>query len=147
MTSMWVGRVVRLRGIEPEDWERFRSFELDSDWQRNGWQVQLPQSAEAAKAWAKERSTEKPKAGEEGFSLAIESLDEGVLVGTISTHHVALPCGRFDYGIALGPEHHRRGYASDAVRPSTSTSASRRKDGCATTTTPTGSTTTRCCSG
>ncbi|WP_329319992.1 GNAT family N-acetyltransferase [Streptomyces sp. NBC_01262] len=115
MNSMWVGRTVRLRAVEPEDWELFRSFELDSDVQRNGWRVQPPQSAEAAKAWAKERTAE-PKAGEEGFTLAIESLDEGVLVGSVSTHHVALPCGRFDYGIALGPEHHRRGYASDAVR-------------------------------
>jgi RimJ/RimL family protein N-acetyltransferase len=113
---MWVGRAVRLRGIEPEDWELFRSFELDSDVQRNGWRVQPPQSAEAAKDWVKERSAENPKAGEEGFTLAIESLDEGVLVGSISTHHVVLPAGRFEYGVALGPEHHRRGYASDAVR-------------------------------
>jgi RimJ/RimL family protein N-acetyltransferase len=116
MTSMWAGRTVRLRAVEPGDWEKFREFEQDTDIQRNGWRVQLPQSEEAAKASAKERSIEKPKAGEESFSLAIESLDEGALVGSVSTHHIDLPAGRFSYGVGLGPQYHRRGYASDAVR-------------------------------
>ncbi|MFE2429911.1 GNAT family N-acetyltransferase [Streptomyces sp. NPDC059373] len=116
MTSMWTGQRVRLRGIEPEDWEQFREFDADSDIQRKGFVVLPPRSDEVHKARAKESAETQHKADDYEFVLAVESLDEGVLVGSISTHHVDIRAGRFEYGIGLGGQYHRRGYASDAVR-------------------------------
>jgi RimJ/RimL family protein N-acetyltransferase len=111
---MWTGRRVRLRGIEPEDWEEFGKFDQDTESQRKAYIVFPPRSAEAQKAWAKECAESKPD--NDTVRLAVESLDEGVLTGLISTHNVDARAGRFSYGIALGAEHHRRGYATDAVR-------------------------------
>lgn len=113
---MWTGQRVRLRAIEPGDWERFREFDEDTDVQRDGWMVQPPRSDEGYKAWAKERATAERKPGDDAFALGVESLEEGLLVGEVSTHGVDLPAGRFAYGIALGPRYHRRGYGSEAVR-------------------------------
>jgi RimJ/RimL family protein N-acetyltransferase len=114
MASIWTGKRVRLRAVEPEDWEQLRRFDEDSVAQRNGHRVLAPRSAEAQREWVREKALAKPEA--DTFMLAVESLDEGVVVGIVSTHHTDLAAGRFSYGIALGADYHRRGYASEAVR-------------------------------
>jgi RimJ/RimL family protein N-acetyltransferase len=114
MTSVWTGKRVRLRAVEPEDWEHFWRFDEDSAAQRNGNMVLPPRSAEAQREWAKERALAKPEA--DTFVLAVESLDEGALIGSVSTHTTSIEAGRFGYGIALGGDYRRQGYASEAVR-------------------------------
>ena len=114
MTSVWVGERVRLRAIEPEDWADFLRFDQDSELQRNVDMVHAPRSAFATQAWAEEQATH----GEDNdrLQLAIEALETGTVVGACSTNDTSRRCGRFSYGIAIGREHQRRGYASDAVK-------------------------------
>ncbi|GAA1571804.1 GNAT family N-acetyltransferase [Kribbella sancticallisti] len=113
MGSIWVGERVRLRGIEPEDWEEFRRFDEDSEVQRDADMVQLPRSDAASLRWAEEESVR--KAENDQFQLAIEALETDTLVGALSTNGTSRRAGRFSYGIAIGRDFHRRGYASDAV--------------------------------
>lgn len=51
MTSFWMGKWVRLRGIEPDDWTTFMRFAVDEE--RLGDLLQPPRSAESFRAWAK----------------------------------------------------------------------------------------------
>jgi RimJ/RimL family protein N-acetyltransferase len=113
MTSFWTGKRVRLRGFEPEDWSAYMRFDEHSEHQRSADMLHLPRSAEGYRAWAKEQATAKPDG--DCFSLAIEALDTGEPVGALSTHHADPRTGRFKYGIGIGADHHRKGYASEAV--------------------------------
>ncbi|MEU0570476.1 GNAT family protein [Nonomuraea sp. NPDC005983] len=113
MTSVWVGERVRLRAVEPEDWEAFHSFEEYSDDVRNGHRLHPPRSAERARQWAAELAAQDPDLDE--VRLAIAARDGDSVVGMISTHGVDRHAGTFCYGIAVGSPHHRRGYAGEAV--------------------------------
>jgi RimJ/RimL family protein N-acetyltransferase len=113
MSSIWTGKSVRLRGIEPEDWSDFQRFDLDTEVQRNADMIHPPRSAAGSRQWAEEQSIRKP--ANDQFQLAIESLADQVLVGALSTGGTDQRTGRFHYGIAIGREYHRRGYASDAI--------------------------------
>ncbi|MGI5483933.1 GNAT family N-acetyltransferase [Streptomyces lavendofoliae] len=109
----WTGRRVRLRGIEPEDWQAFMDFDAHSRHQRSLDVLHPPRSAERYHAWAAEQSVA-PPAGDD-FRLAIEALDTGEPVGSLSTQATDPRAGRFRYGVGIGHEHQRRGYATDAV--------------------------------
>jgi RimJ/RimL family protein N-acetyltransferase len=113
MTSIWTGRAVRLRAIEPDDWPAFQRFEEHSADMRHAGMIHPPRSTAGMRQWAQERATEEPK--NDLFWLAIESLEERVVVGSMSTGNVDYRTGRFNYGIAIGHDHQRRGYASDAI--------------------------------
>jgi RimJ/RimL family protein N-acetyltransferase len=113
MTSIWVGERVRLRGIEPEDWAEFRSFDDDTEVQRNADLVHLPRSAAGYQQWAEDQALHKPQ--NDQFQLAIEAVDTDTLVGSIAANGADHRAGRFSYGIAIGRNFHRRGYASEAV--------------------------------
>jgi RimJ/RimL family protein N-acetyltransferase len=113
MTSIWTGERVRLRGIEPDDWAEFHRFDDDTEVQRNADMVHLPRSDAASLQWAEEQSLH--KAEKDQFQLAIEALENDTLVGALSTNGTDQRAGRFSYGIAIGRNFHRRGYASDAV--------------------------------
>lgn len=108
---MWVGRKVRLRGIEPEDWRAYMRFNDHTDDMRAVDRVHPPRSAAGYRAWAQEQSTAEPK--DDVLLLAVEA--EGVAVGSLSTHSTDLRAGRFAYGIGIGREYQRRGYATEAV--------------------------------
>ncbi|MBM7857434.1 GNAT family N-acetyltransferase [Lentzea nigeriaca] len=113
MTSAWVGKLVRLRAVEPEDWEVFWRFDQNTVDGRRSDKIHPPRSASRQRQWAEQAALKEPD--NDAFQLAIESLADGALVGALSTYFVDHRAGRFMYGIALGSEHHRRGYASDAV--------------------------------
>ncbi|MDT7786234.1 MAG: hypothetical protein QOF58_4653 [Pseudonocardiales bacterium] len=113
MSSFWVGNLVRLRGIEPEDWKAFRKFDDNTEDMRRADKIQLPSSDARQREWAEQASLKKPDGDK--FQLAIESLADGALVGSLSTFEVDYRAGRFGYGIALGSEHKGRGYGSEAV--------------------------------
>ncbi|TCN37915.1 RimJ/RimL family protein N-acetyltransferase [Kribbella orskensis] len=113
MGSVWVGERVRLRGVEPEDWEEFKRFDQDSEVQRNADMVHVARSDAGYVRWAEEQSLRKPENDE--FQLAIEALENDTLVGALSTNGTSRRAGRFSFGIAIGRNFHRRGYASDAL--------------------------------
>ncbi|MCE7006315.1 GNAT family N-acetyltransferase [Kibdelosporangium philippinense] len=112
MTSIWVGTKVRLRGIEPEDWEAFQRFDENSADMRSADLMYPPRSAAGYRQWAEEQSARQP--ADDEFMLAIEAID-GVLVGSVSLPNSDRVAGRFDYGVSIGHEYKRRGYASEAI--------------------------------
>jgi RimJ/RimL family protein N-acetyltransferase len=113
MTSVWVGERVRLRGVEPEDWEAFQRFDDNTTDMRRGDKIRPPMSTARQREWA-QKAALKPVERDQ-FDLAIESLEGGELVGLAGTHSVDHRAGRFGYGIALGRDFWRRGYASEAA--------------------------------
>lgn len=111
MTSFWTGTRIRLRGIEPDDWAAFMRFAVDEE--RLGDAVCPPRSGEGHRAWAKEQAVAEPDG--DCFRLAIEALDTGEMVGAVSSNHADPQAGRFEYGVTVGAEHRRKGYAAEAV--------------------------------
>jgi RimJ/RimL family protein N-acetyltransferase len=111
MTSFWTGERVRLRGIEPEDWTAFMRFAVDEE--RLGDLLQLPRSAESFRTWAKEQAV--AKSDGDSFGLAIEAVDTGEIVGAVGSNHADPRAGWFEYGITMGAEHRRKGFAAEAV--------------------------------
>jgi RimJ/RimL family protein N-acetyltransferase len=111
MTSFWIGKRVRLRGIEPDDWNGLMRFAEEEEWL--GDILSPPRSAERFRASAAEQA--EAKAEGDSFSLAVEAVDTGELVGTIGSHHAYPRHGRFEYGITIGADHRRKGYATEAV--------------------------------
>ncbi|WP_153548008.1 GNAT family N-acetyltransferase [Streptomyces sp. RB17] len=111
MTSFWTGKRARLRGIEPEDWTAFMGFAVDEE--RLGDLLHPPRSAERFRAWAKEQAV--AKSDGDCFSLAVEALDTGEIVGAVGSHQADPRAGRFECGITMGAGHRRKGYAAEAV--------------------------------
>lgn len=111
MTSFWTGTRVRLRGIEPDDWSAFMRFAADEE--RLGDLLHPPRSAEGYRAWAKEQATAQPDG--DRFQLAIEAVDTGETVGAVGSHHADPHVGWFEYGVTIGADHRRKGYAAEAV--------------------------------
>lgn len=113
MSSFWAGRRVRVRGIEPADWSAFMQFDGYAEHQRSVDGIYPPRSAEGYRAWAREQAV--ALVAGDCFQLAIETVDGGELVGSLSTHGADPRAGRFGYGIGIGGAHQRRGYATEAV--------------------------------
>lgn len=115
MENLFVGARVRLRAVETGDWEFF--YRLDStttDFGRLTDEVWFPSSPEAAKTWTDSQA--KATSERDEFRFQIETVETGELVGTLNTHTTNPRVGTFMYGIAIAPEHQRKGYASEAVR-------------------------------
>ncbi len=110
--SIWTGTKVRLRAPEPEDWESFNHWDQDSETARRSYEIPFPGSVLRSKQWAEEQAVAPPK--NDAFRWVIENLD-GQAVGTINTHTCDRKCGTFMYGLAVGREHWRQGYASEAI--------------------------------
>ncbi|MDQ0377383.1 RimJ/RimL family protein N-acetyltransferase [Amycolatopsis thermophila] len=92
------GRKVRLREITPADQRRLAGFDREAaDTRRVG----------EYRHWAAHRA-------EADFHFAIETLRGGLVVGSLSATQADLS-DRFSYGIGIGPQHRRCGYAGDAV--------------------------------
>lgn len=111
MTSFWSGKQIRLRGIEPEDWTAFMRIAVDEE--RTGDLLNPPRSAESFRVWAKEQAAAKPDG--DCFGLAIEAVDTGEIVGAVGSHQADPRAGWFEYGVTIGADHRRKGYAAEAV--------------------------------
>lgn len=111
--NVWQGEKVRLRAVEPEDWEHFHRDSLDTEAARLYDEVPFPGSAEGARRWAQELSVAGPKNDE--FRWVIENR-EGAIVGMMNTQRCNRRNGTFEYGLGIHREHWRRGYASEAIR-------------------------------
>jgi RimJ/RimL family protein N-acetyltransferase len=112
MISIWSGTKVRLRGIEPGDWQAFMRFDGPPS-TRDGSDLQHLRAAEGYRHWAAHRARQ--TAPTDDFQLSIETLAGAVLVGSLSTTQIEHRTGRFSYGIGIGREHQRQGYATDAI--------------------------------
>jgi RimJ/RimL family protein N-acetyltransferase len=112
--DIWEGKLVRLRAVEPGDWETFQRFNHDSEATRDGYFIPLPRSREHGRQSAAETAEAKPDPASDIWRFAIESL-EGELTGTVNTHSCDRRNGTFEYGITLGREFWGRGYAADAL--------------------------------
>jgi RimJ/RimL family protein N-acetyltransferase len=111
-TSAFGGKLVRLRAIEPEDWETFYAWNQDSEATRGMNLTPFPQSKAAVREWAASTATRLPE--NDRFFFVIENLD-GEIVGSISTHECNPRHGTFGYGLGIRREHYRKGYASEAI--------------------------------
>jgi RimJ/RimL family protein N-acetyltransferase len=98
------GRKVRLREIDPADHHRLVRFDRDAARVPRGGRYQH---------WAAHRAN----AGEidDNAQFAIETLHSQMLVGSMWTVRTDPHARRFSYGIGIGPQHRRCGYASDAI--------------------------------
>ena len=109
----WQGTLVKLRGIEPSDWEHHFIWDKDSEMLRLVDHLYAPRSQEATKRWAEKMSLR--EVNDDTYFLEIENL-AGEHVGSISTHACDARNGTFQYGVAIRREHWRKGYASEAIK-------------------------------
>ncbi|MFN0096140.1 MAG: GNAT family N-acetyltransferase [Dehalococcoidia bacterium] len=113
----WRGELVRLRKIEPTDWEQFQAIDRsDSEGQRNGYFIPPGQSTLDYQEWTKTEATRKFPEANDDWRWAIEVLRTGLVAGSMNVHSSDRQHGRFEYGIALGPEFRNQRYAADAVK-------------------------------
>jgi RimJ/RimL family protein N-acetyltransferase len=111
--NIWQGERVRLRAVEPDDWQHFFAWDQDTDFARDTYYLDYPSSREGLRKWTAELATAEPKNDE--FRWIIEDL-EGNFVGTINTHTCNRRVGTFRYGVAIRREYQRRGYATETIR-------------------------------
>jgi RimJ/RimL family protein N-acetyltransferase len=108
----WVGASIRLRAIEPPDWETYFAWNQDDEMARSLYAIPLPQSREAVKRWAEQESIQKPEGDDFRFILEEKT---GVVVGDLTIHGCQRRSGTFAYGISVKKEHRRKGYATEAI--------------------------------
>ncbi|MFB6817546.1 GNAT family N-acetyltransferase [Streptomyces sp. NPDC056347] len=113
MKDAWAGERIRLRGVEPEDWEGFQDLARDTDDVRNADLVGPPRSAESFRAWTAERAGRPP--GGEAFRLVIETLADRSFAGSVTVAGTDSRAGRFTTGIEVARAHRRKGYAREAT--------------------------------
>ncbi|GER90017.1 30S ribosomal protein S5 alanine N-acetyltransferase [Dictyobacter vulcani] len=111
-SSIWQGKVVRLRSNEPGDWERYWIWEQDSEAERRDGSLSFPRSQESLKHWTQETAVRKQEG--DNWALLIEN-NEGQVIGRIGSHNCNPRAGHFQYGLVIAKEHRRKGYASEAI--------------------------------
>jgi RimJ/RimL family protein N-acetyltransferase len=112
-TSFWQGEKVRLRAIEPSDWETYFVWNQDDEQSRALYFIPFPQSQAAVKQFAEKAALRKPES--DNFRFVIENSEHEV-VGDITTHNCDQRIGNFGWGVNIKQEHRRKGYASEDLR-------------------------------
>lgn len=110
--NIWSGKLVRLRAVEPGDWELFRAFDADTEISRSAHAVHFPRSIEQSQKWTADTANAAPNG--DNYRWVIETLD-GRAVGSINTHTCHPEDGYFEYGISIARDEWTRGYASEAI--------------------------------
>ena len=105
-SSVGAGRKVRLRDITPADHRTLIGFD------RHPARDRSPQVG-GYQHWAAHR-TGAADSGD-NFQFAIETLRGRMLVGSLCTSQTDPASDKFSYGIGIGPQHRRCGYAGDAI--------------------------------
>lgn len=111
----WQGNTIRLRALEPEDWEHFYQLNLERDVDRNLEMVWPPSSRARQKKWVEEKSATAGFTNDWEFQFLIETVESGQLVGSIDTHHCDIRQGTFEYGLSVRESFRGRGYAAEAI--------------------------------
>lgn len=110
---VWAGEHVILRGVEPDDWEAFLSFEASTLYQRAWERVTGPRSAENCRQWLRRESEKDPS--DDNRMLAIMDREDRAVVGCVNVTQADPMAGRFNAGVTIAPDHHRKGYAREAI--------------------------------
>lgn len=110
--NFWQGERIRLRAIEPEDAEKFYSWNFDSETARFVDFLWPPSSLAASRAWAQRMATQEIK--DDMFHCVIED-HQGKTAGLLNSHSTNRRTGTFGYGIAVNEPYRGRGYASEAI--------------------------------
>lgn len=110
--NTWEGKRIRLRAVEPSDWQFHYEWNRSSDDCCLYDRVYFPGSITATRQWA-ERESAQSLPGD-NFRFQIETLD-GTLAGGLNTFNCDPRNGTFSYGLALHSDHRRKGYASEAI--------------------------------
>ncbi|MEN0004673.1 MAG: GNAT family protein [Bacteroidota bacterium] len=110
--NYWSGTNIRLRGIEPEDYEFFYHWNLDTETARNLAWLWFPTSKESVREWAKAESLK--KGANDEYFFVIETV-EGEPIGSINSNTVSRLDGSFRYGVAIVEHARRKGYAKEAI--------------------------------
>jgi len=111
--NFWETGRIRLRAVEPEDWEVHYHWDMDADMMRNLSELYFPSSKARTKKWAEEAALKAPDG--DNFHMEIELNEIQKVIGVISAHHTDRRNGTFMYGIAIRPEFQRKGYATEAI--------------------------------
>jgi len=111
-TSFWQGKKIRLRAIEPSDWETYFAWNQDDEQSRALYFIPFPQSRASVKQFAEKAAVREPEG--DNFRFVIENSEQEV-VGDITTHDCDPRIGTFSWGINIKQEYRRRGYASEAL--------------------------------
>lgn len=112
--NIWQGKRVRLRSIEPEDWQTHYTWDLNTEYGRLGYSVHFPNSRARAKLNAEKMALQENADTSHEYRFSIENL-QGDMVGTLNTHDCDIQNGTFSYGVIIAEEHQRQGYASEAI--------------------------------
>jgi RimJ/RimL family protein N-acetyltransferase len=110
--NIFEGRLVRLRGVEPEDWETLFAWNQDTEAERHMYFIPFPTSKEEVRQWVAKQALQRGE--DDTFFFVIETL-AGEFVGSISTALCDRRNGTFSYGVGVLPPHRRKGYASEAI--------------------------------
>ncbi|WP_330461167.1 GNAT family N-acetyltransferase [Streptomyces sp. NBC_00820] len=113
MNDMWVGGKVRLRGVEPDDWEGFRALAQHTVDVRNADLVEPPRSAEGFRSWTADRAGRAP--GGEAFRLVIETVADQAFAGSVTVGETDPRAGRFRTGTVIARDRRGNGYATEAT--------------------------------
>lgn len=113
MQDFWKGSNIRLRALEPDDWQKFFHWNQDLDLMSHLDQVHFPPSREETKEWVAKKVKKNGK--KDSFLWVIEDFS-GAIVGSVSTFMVQQRVGTFYYAILVDPAYQRKGYAFEAVR-------------------------------
>jgi RimJ/RimL family protein N-acetyltransferase len=111
--NIWQGERVRLRAMEPQDWDVFHRNDEDAETARLCYWIPFPRSAEASRKWAQDEAMEGARG--DAVRLVIEN-GAGEVVGNLNTMECDRRCGTFKYGIAILRPHWGKGYATEAIR-------------------------------
>lgn len=110
--SIWQGPRVRLRAIEPADWETYYAWDQESEQARALDVIHFPQSRAATQAWAEQKSR---KRSDDDSCRFVISDAAGEVVGDISTHDCNRRAGAFSYGVSIRAAQRGQGYAAEAI--------------------------------
>jgi RimJ/RimL family protein N-acetyltransferase len=112
-TSLWQGKNVRLRAMEPSDWETYFAWNQDDEMARRTYYIPLPQSQESVKRFAERQSLEPLET--DNFRFVVEN-NQREVVGDITVNNCNPRNGTFSWGLNTKMEHRRKGYASEALK-------------------------------
>ncbi len=112
--NLFTGQHVRLRAVEPSDWEAFDEWNDDTQAAREAYFIPFPRGRDAQQRWTAERALDVPK--DDAFRFIIARIEDNAPVGTLNTHTCDARNGTFMYGLAIGSRHRRKGYAAEAIR-------------------------------
>ncbi|MEM7658343.1 MAG: GNAT family N-acetyltransferase, partial [Bacteroidota bacterium] len=113
MTHYWQNDLVRLRSLEPEDWQFFYDWNLETEDQMKMDTLWFPTSTQHVKRWIEKQLAE--TISREEWYFVIETL-AGETVGMINTRDCKVHDRRFSYGVGVRQAFRGKGYAKAAIQ-------------------------------